>query len=321
MIRLQNITFLAAGSPSVTDVSLTAAPGEVTVLLGPANSGKSLLCDISCGVTSPQEGKVYIDDIDMEADPIAAKKCIGYMPESVSLFRDATPRTHMRFVGQTREFTSRELSEHVEKVLKQMKLLEVATVPIRNLPHIYLQRVALAQAIMADTRNIVLDAPTRGLDARQVAEFRLLLAEAARGRSVLLSTDNVTEAEQLGATVYILHEGRVLSRCSVGELSYQQADTEVTAVTVAGDQVALEQALAAANLPLHAPVTQRDALSTALVKTGLAIEGRTNLSLTLHKAGLPIVEMRPVRKSLDDLLLKLSSDSYTQEAQREDEPQ
>lgn len=317
MMMLRGVSRLAGKQNSICDVNITANDGEVTVLLGLENSGRSAICDILCGVAAAQSGSVLIDGYDMEKDPIEAKRHIGYMPQDPALFRDMTVRSQLRFIGQTREMSARALSEQVEKVIKKTRLSDAAIMPIQTLPVSYLQRAMIAQAIMAEVGNIVLDSPTQSLDAKQVYELRAILRDVTPGRAVVLATDNLSEAQALGDVIYVLSEGHVVGRCKTQDLAWLNADDEYTLVQVAAEHTLVQQALS--QMQIEGGIDETDGVSSVCVHTGDGLEGRKQLSFLLAKAGLPIVAMRPREKSLEQIITQFENEPFAQNGEEKGE--
>ncbi len=319
MMILRGVSKAIGQEKALRDVNISAQEGAVTALLAPSGAGKSAVCDILCGISAPDSGSVLIDGIDMEKDPVEAKRHIGYMPENPAVFRDTTPRSQLRFIGQTREMSARALSEQVEKVIKLTKLTDVANMPIKNLPDAYLQRVGIAQAIMADVKNIVLDAPTKALDAKQICELRAILREVVKGRSILLATDNLTEAEDLGDVAYVLSEGAIIGRTEISKLAWLSADSETTVVRIAAEKSLAAQAIKASGLDIEGEMTEIDGVSEANVRTGSGLEGKKQLSFAVAKAGLPIVGMQPAKLGIDEVILKLAHEPFAKVSEGEGE--
>lgn len=310
MIMLRGVSMAHGNDKVLKEISLTAQDGKVTVLLGPSGSGKSAVCDILCGVCAPDSGSVLIDGCDLEKDPIEAKRKIGYMPQDPAVFRDMTIRGQLKFIGQAREMSARSLNEQVEKIIKQAKLSEVANTPIRLLSEANLQRVGIAQALMGDVPNLVIDAPTKPLDAKQAFELREIIKEACAGRTVLLSTSNLTEAAAVGEDVYLMDGGAIVGHSKLSKLVDLEIDSEETIVKIAAEEDEVKQALSG----LDAKITgELDGIVSAQVKTGAGIEGKKLLSAALAKAGLPIVDMRPAKRDLAQIILKLENEPNVSE--------
>lgn len=311
MIILHGVSKTGKQEKVLNDISLTVPDGKVTVLLGPSGAGKSTICDVACGLMIPDSGKVTIDEYDMVLNPIEAKRHIGYMQQNPAMFRDMTPRTQLKFIGQTRDMNSRTLSESVESILKQTRLKDVADMPIKFLSEAYLQRLSIAQAIMGNVTNIVLDAPSKPLDAKQTLELRAILKEIIRGHAVLLATSNLTEAMALGQTVYVLNHGKIVGRTDMEKLALLEADEGETIIQVAAD---VDAAQAAAKKAGFAPTdcSQIDGIARINVRTE-NIEGKKRLFQAFSDARLPIVDMRPASADIEKIISKLQSDSFPAE--------
>lgn len=312
MIMLRSVCAKCGNDMDVKNVSLTAREGKVTVLLGPSGSGKSAICDIICGVTTAMSGNVLIDGCDIEKDPIEAKRRIGYMPQDPAVFRDMTIRGQLRFIGQAREVSARALGEQVEKIIKQTKLEEVANTPIRLLPEAYLQRVGIAQALMGDIPNIVLDAPSKPLDAKQTLELRAIIKEACAGRTMLVASDNLTEAAALGDDVYVLYKGAIAGHTTMDRLIEMEADFGETLVEIASEKEKAVSSIKETGMPAEV-VDERDGIVTIKVETGTGIEGKKAVSVALAKAGLPVVGMRPARTDIGKIILQLANEPFAAE--------
>ena len=312
MIILRGVSKAYGQDKEISDISLTAKEDGVTVLLGPAGSGKSTVCEILCGVIAPDSGSVLIDGCDLEKDPIEAKRHIGYMPQDPAVFRDMTPRGQLKFIGQAHEMSARALNERVEQVIRQTKIAEVADRPIRLLPEAYLQRIGIAQAIMGQVENIVIDAPTKPLDAKQTYELRSILKEIIPGHTVLLATDNLTEAALLGDSVYLMDNGRIVGKADMKQLAELRADSEKTIVSIAADAAQVEKALSGCDLK-HEIIAEQDGLVRVQIETGLGIEGRKQASAYFAKEGLAIVEMRPAERCIEQILMQLENEPFASE--------
>ncbi len=317
MIQLQNVELSQGGRRLLADVSLTAAPGQVTVVLGPEGSGKTALADVICGVTMPDSGSVLLDGADIVKDPMAARRRVGYMPHDTAVYRDMTPSGQLRFVGQVLELSARTLADRVEKVLRRVGLGEVANTPIRALPRALLQRVTLAQALVSGTGNVVLVDPTEGLDAKQVFELRAILAQLAAESAengekpaVLLLTDNLTEACQLGEKVYVLEEGRVVGCAAPKDLAWLEIDDEKTLLRAKGGADSVRSCAEKAGASVSECVEEEPGIVRCVAETGKGTEGRKALFTAFAAANLPIVEMRPARRTMEEAVQLLKSETW-----------
>lgn len=312
MIMLRSVCTEYCKENALKEVSLTADNGKVTVLLGNAGSGKSAVCDIVCGLISATSGSVTVDGCDVEKDPIEAKRRIAYMPQDPAVFRDMTVRGQLKFIGQAREMSARALSEQIEKVIKKTGLADVANMSIRQLPEAYLQRVGIAQALMGDVDNIVIDAPTKPLDAKQRLEIREIIKNVCGDKTVLLATDNLTEAAALGGRVYVIDNGTIIGCVESADIADLSESATDTVVRIAAEPAKAEAAVKASGLAYTA-LEERDGAAYFQVTTGIGLAGKIALSAAVAKEGLAIVDMRPAKCDLSKLVLRMENEPFVSE--------
>jgi ABC-2 type transport system ATP-binding protein len=155
----------------------------------------------------------------MAVDPVAARQLIGYMPESSAVPPEMTVIAFLRYGARLRRVPRAERQKAVARALRQAGLGGMADACIGTLSKGYRQRVALAQALVHEPDVLVLDEPTAGLDPRQVAETRELIAKLGRTRAVLLSSHLLSEVANLCRRVVVLDKGRVLAVSDVAALT------------------------------------------------------------------------------------------------------
>jgi ABC-2 type transport system ATP-binding protein len=204
---------------AITDVSFDVRAGEVLGLLGPNGAGKTTTMRVMTGYLRPTTGRVLVDGVDMADDPVRARQHIGYMPESSAVPGEMTVVAFLRYCARLRRVSRGDRQKAVANALRQAGLGGMADVRIGTLSKGYRQRVALAQALVHEPDVLVLDEPTTGLDPRQVAETRELIAKLGRTRSVLLSSHLLSEVANLCRRVVVLDKGRVLAVSDVATLT------------------------------------------------------------------------------------------------------
>jgi ABC-2 type transport system ATP-binding protein len=204
---------------AITDVSFDVRAGEVLGLLGPNGAGKTTTMRVMTGYLRPTTGRVLVDGVDMADDPVRARQHIGYMPESSAVPGEMTVVAFLRYCARLRRVSRGDRQKAVANALRQAGLGGMADARIGTLSKGYRQRVALAQALVHEPDVLVLDEPTTGLDPRQVAETRELIAKLGRTRSVLLSSHLLSEVANLCRRVVVLDKGRVLAVSDVATLT------------------------------------------------------------------------------------------------------
>jgi ABC-2 type transport system ATP-binding protein len=202
---------------AVDSLTLRIAPGEVFCLLGPNGSGKTTFLRMLTGYLSPSSGRLVVAGHDTVREPMQARRRLGYLPESVPLYRHMRVREFLTFMARLRHVPAPELDAAIDRVNAQLALGEVLGKPIGTLSRGFRQRVALAQALVHDPEILVLDEPTNGLDPRQIIEVRSLLLALAARHTILMSSHILGEVEKTADRVAILLRGRLRDTRAVAE--------------------------------------------------------------------------------------------------------
>lgn len=233
MITVQHLTRRFGPRLAVDDVSFHLERGEVVGFLGPNGAGKTTTMRVLTGFLPPSAGTVKVGGHDVLRDSLAVRERIGYLPESVPLYREHRVQEMLVFQGRLRGLARAEAKRRAGLVLERVGLSERARSLIGRLSKGQRQRVGLAVALLSDPEVLVLDEPTSGLDPLQRIEVRRLIQELARERTVLLSSHILPEIEAVCPRVIILHRGR---------LAADGTQTELLARLGGGDFVRLELA-------------------------------------------------------------------------------
>lgn len=194
----------------IHDVSLTLRRGEVLGLLGHNGAGKSTTMQMLTGCLLPDGGDIEICGIDLLREPIAAKRHLGYLPETPPLYRELCVDDYLTFAARLRGIDRTKVAAALVHAKRRCGLEAVGGKVIATLSKGYQQRVGIAQAIVHDPAVIVLDEPTVGLDPAQIRDIRALIRELGDGSSVLLSTHLLGEVESLCDRVEIMQKGRLI---------------------------------------------------------------------------------------------------------------
>ncbi|PQJ82712.1 gliding motility-associated ABC transporter ATP-binding subunit GldA [Polaribacter glomeratus] len=210
---------------ALNEVSFSADKGQIIGFLGPNGAGKSTMMKILTGFIKPNSGEVFVDEIDVLKNPIAAQKIIGYLPEHNPLYTDMYVREYLQFQASIFKVNKSEIETCIEKV----GLTEEAHKKINELSKGYQQRVGLAAAILHNPKVLILDEPTTGLDPNQIAEIRELIKELGREKTVLFSTHIMQEVEAVCDRVIIIKKGAILVDKKLSEL--KQNNQQIIEVT------------------------------------------------------------------------------------------
>ena len=192
-------------------VDLAVAEGERLALMGDNGAGKTTLLRVLAGLTPPTSGRVTVAGLDAAEAGAALRRVVGVSLADERSFTSAlSPLENLAFTGALHGFSRNAAIARAAELLARVGLADLdARRPIRELSTGMRQRVALARALLGDPRVLLLDEPTRAIDAPGRAALHNLLDETARGRTLVIATHDATEAERLGARVVRLAAGRL----------------------------------------------------------------------------------------------------------------
>lgn len=210
---------------AVDGVSLEINRGEIVGLLGPNGSGKSSVLAVAAGVINPREGRVAVDGISREADPVAYAHRVGLVPQECGLYDEFTAADTLIFFGKLYGLAGSELRRRVARVLGRVRLTERAGQRVQTFSGGMKQRLNLAVALIHDPLVLLLDEPTAALDpASRDAFFADLTQLRDDGHAVLLSTHHLDEAELGCDRVAVLNRGRLMACGKPADLLRCQSD-------------------------------------------------------------------------------------------------
>ncbi len=225
MIRVRDVTKRYGPLVAVDSASFRVAPGEVVGFFGPNGAGKSTLLKIVSTWLRPTQGRVEVAGYDVEREPLAVRRALGYLPEHNPLYEGMRVDRFLDFVGRIRGLAGAHLGERLDWVVERCSLEAVVGRRIHRCSKGYRQRVGVAAALIHDPPVIVLDEPTHGLDLLQVAAFRELLLGLREGRSILFSSHVLAEVASVSDRLLVIAGGRLVADAPVAELEAQAEET------------------------------------------------------------------------------------------------
>ena len=178
---------------AVDNISFKARPGEVLGFLGPNGAGKSSTMRMISGFLLPSSGTASIYGHDVVKESLAAKRCLGYLPEGAPLYGELSTEQFLRFIARARGMDKATQLGRINITLERLSLKNIADQTIETLSKGFKRRVGLAAAILHEPSALILDEPTDGLDPNQKHEVRALIRELAKERTVILSTHILEE--------------------------------------------------------------------------------------------------------------------------------
>lgn len=303
MIRASQLTRYYGARLAVDAISFAARKGEIVGFLGPNGSGKTTTMRMLSGYLMPTRGEVTVAECDLLADPIEARRHIGYMPENVPLYLDMTVRSYLEYMAGLRGLDKAEVRRRVAEVTARCHLEDRFNVVLGRLSKGYRQRVGLAQAIVHDPAVLILDEPTAGIDPIQVAQTRQLIKELGSDRTILLSTHILPEASMVCDRAIIIHKGRIVAEDSIENLSRLAGDTARLRLHVSGPADAVSARLRLVNGVISVGYDE----PYHVVTVGGAGEPQAELLEAVHGSGWKLQAIETVERSLEDVFLGLTA--------------
>jgi ABC-2 type transport system ATP-binding protein len=211
MITTKNLSKRYGDKLAVNDLTFSVAPGEVLGFLGANGAGKSTTMRMIAGFISPSAGQVSVCGHDIEKAPVAAKSCMGYLPEGAPSYGEMTVAEFLDFVSDVRGLTGERRRQRRALVIDRLGLAPVIDQVIETLSKGFRRRVGLAQALIHDPQVLILDEPTDGLDPNQKHEVRRLINELSKDKLVIVSTHILEEVHEVCTRAIIIANGRIVA--------------------------------------------------------------------------------------------------------------
>jgi len=309
VIEVQHLTKRYGRVTAVDDVSFRVEPGEILGFLGPNGAGKTTTMRILTGYIPASEGRATVAGYDVFAQPLEAKRRTGYLPETPPLYPDMTVREYLDFVARIKGVPSAERKSRVDAIMKRTHVDDMSARHCGKLSKGYRQRVGLAQALIHNPEVLILDEPTAGLDPKQIIETRELIRGLAGDHSVVLSTHILPEVSQTCQRVVIINNGRVVAVDTPENLTARLRGTETMYVHVdaaGADVPAALQALP--GVTRVASADQRAGTGAFEVETERGRDIRRDIARTIVTRGWGLLELRPMRMSLEEVFLQVTTE-------------
>jgi ABC-2 type transport system ATP-binding protein len=211
MITTNNLSKRYGDKLAVDDLTFTVAPGEVLGFLGANGAGKSTTMRMIAGFIAPTAGRVSVCGHDLDQAPVAAKSCMGYLPEGAPSYGEMTVSEFLDFVADVRGLSGERRRVRRSVVIDRLGLAPVIEQVVDTLSKGFRRRVGLAQALIHDPQVLILDEPTDGLDPNQKHEVRRLINELSKDKLVIVSTHILEEVHEVCTRAIIIANGRIVA--------------------------------------------------------------------------------------------------------------
>ncbi|MCJ7827119.1 MAG: ABC transporter ATP-binding protein [Demequinaceae bacterium] len=308
-VRVRNLCKVYGEVTALRDVSFEVGHGEIVGLLGPNGAGKTTALEILCALRLPTSGSVEVCGVDPLADPRGVQTHLGTVLQSVALDPVMTPLEAITLQVRLRGFAPRVARAQAVSALRSADLADLANRRIGKLSGGQQRRVDLATAVIGDPPVLLLDEPTTGLDPEsRLALWERLRQLASKGTAILLSTQDLHEAESLTHRVVILREGRVVASASPADLK-RDVGTRSLIVTLRS-RAQRDQALRIARR-LRVPAGGDGGSVCVHVRLGADDHSPGDYIAALSTSGIDVVNLNLDEPTLDDVFLRLTHPSST----------
>jgi len=325
VIEVSNLTKDYGTVVAVREISFAVGKGEIVGFLGPNGAGKSTTLRVLAGFLGATSGRVRIAGHDIATAPLAARRSLGYMPESAPLYPELRVSEYLLFRARLKEVPSAKRRAAISGAMERAGVAHMAGTVIGHLSKGYRQRVALADALVGDPPLLILDEPTAGLDPNQIREVRALIRALAGERTVLLSTHILSEVEATCERAIVIDRGRLVAEGTIEALRARQSSSALS-LRVRDPNAAAEAAISGVSgLTLRSVSADgahaaRRTLHVDL-RAGLDAEAAIEaLVRALTQAGVGIHALVPEQASLEQVFSALTAHEKASAGQANAEP-
>lgn len=301
-ISVKDLSKKFGDARAVDRVSFSVSKGELFGFLGPNGAGKTTTISMIAGQLCPDEGEVFIEDLNLWKTPRSAKRLLGLVPQDLALYEEFSARENLHFWGGLYGISPSELKRNTEQILDDVGLADRAREPVSRFSGGMKRRLNLAIGLVHKPKALLLDEPTVGIDPQGRNNILEIIRGIARqGTTTIFTTHHLEEAEKLCDRVAIMDHGRILHTGSVSELAKVVGDSDI--VTLRGNFTAgqLRQCLKTTPVSLLAARDQSATLN--LTQEDFLI---SSLVAHLSQAGIEIADISVQKPTLENVFLKLT---------------
>jgi len=243
MIEISHLVKRFGSLIAVNDITLTVTRGEFFAMLGPNAAGKTTTLKILAGLMKPTSGSARVSGFDVQSQSLDARRCLAFVPDFPFLYDKLTPREFLRFTGQLFNMTESAIQSASVELIDRFHLGQFLEKPIEGLSHGTRQRVAIVSALLHSPEVFIIDEPMVGLDPQHARVVKDILKERSRaGMTVLVSTHQLSVAEEMADRIGIIHQGKLVAVGTREELRRSSGESGLEDVFLAltRDEATLE---------------------------------------------------------------------------------
>ena len=296
---------------AVDNIDLSVSRGEVVGFLGPNGAGKSTTMKMLTGFLEPDNGEIFINNINLKSDPLKAKEYIGYLPEGAPSYSDMIVADFLSFIGKMRGLNNNSLSNRLEEMANQINLKEMWNRPIETLSKGFKRRVGIAQALIHDPDILILDEPTDGLDPNQKHEMRNLIKRISTNKAIVISTHILEEVEAVCSRAVIIANGKLLANDTPKNLENKFLNKNTLSIKVSNKiNNVISKDIKSLIKYDDVKIQKTDMSShTILVSDNKKVPNLNTVLKQINKLKLDVIEANFQKVSLEEIFRKITSDN------------
>ncbi|NOR13432.1 MAG: ATP-binding cassette domain-containing protein [Candidatus Aminicenantes bacterium] len=302
MLHIDHLSKTFDTIKAVDDISFEVAEGEIFGFLGPNGAGKTTTISMIAGLLKPDSGKIRIGSLDLDGDLKKIKRLMGVVPQEMAFYEELTAKENLLFWGKLQGVRKKKLEERVQYYLEKTGLLGRENEALKKYSGGMKRRINLIIGLIHEPKLLLLDEPTAGIDIQTKLNIYEIIKEASsKGTTILYTTHNLQEAEELCHRIAILDLGKILAMGTLNELVQIVGEKDI--VIVSG-KFSIDQART-----IISSFQQATVLSIEEGKIVFSLEASKNISTVLEeffKKGITIDDVSIKQPNLESVFLKLT---------------
>lgn len=316
MIEASNLHKIFGAFHAVQGISLDIADGEVVALLGPNGAGKTTTVRMLGAILKPTIGTARIAGYDVVEQALKVRHAVGLLTEFPGLYNRMDPMSYLQFFGQLHGMGRAACEQRGTLLIKQFGLWEARNKRIDSYSKGMKQKVALIRALLHDPQVLFLDEPTTAMDPHSARVVRDAISELRSARrTILLTTHNLTEAEELADRIVIIRGGRAIAQGTIAQLTRQLLGEPIWELRLATSAKSIA--------PLLDDLVRIEETSDTWLRYRCSDPERINPQIItrLTDRAMPIVALSELPRSLEQVYLRIISESHVDRGIWSDEHQ
>jgi len=305
MLEVQNLRKEYAGLTAVKGISFILKPGDIFGFIGSNGAGQTTTIRMISTLLEPTSGTATLNGVDIQKDPMAVRRMLGYMPDFFGLYDDVKVWEYLDFFAAIYRMPAKDRPGIIDNVLELTDLTVKKDAFVQSLSRGMQQRLCLARCLVHDPALLLLDEPASGLDPRARAELKELIAELGRmGKIVIVSSHILPELADFCNTVGIIERGELLAFGPVDEIVRGIQPNRILELKLISDATRAVQVLDGAT-----GVTNVQAIPGNILRVDFAgsMEAQAEIVARLVHGGFGVVGFREEQANLEDVFLQLTT--------------